>query len=142
MTYKERDRMAAELRAIADFVEQSGHKLPGHPYISTTLYLTLTESDYGKNEAGEYVSTLNEDGTKENIRKFLDAVGSCEKNYKDDRLTITKELGEGRATIQGNVDRSIACKRVIKGQKMVPAKLIDEVEYVCDENLSLLKLVS
>jgi len=148
MKYKERDRLVAELRELADFIEERGLMLPNtyhHPQIS----LYLTETDYVRNdETNEYESTLNETRTKQNLKRALDAFGTCDKEYTDKRIAIEKKFEcSGRTMIRATVDRSLACKRVVVGQKLeqavfVPAKMVDEVEWQCDEGLSLRALVS
>ncbi len=153
MQYREAAEYAAKLRELADFIEERGPMLPGSPYVTTSVTCYLTATDYVKDESGEYATVIREDDTKENIKKFLDAVGSCKKDYSDDKIVIEKEYKTpststyGRTMIKGSVDRSVACKKVVKGQKLVPATLIqarmeDEYEWVCDEGISLLKLVS
>lgn len=148
MRYATRDKYVAELRELADFLEQHGHKLPENTWYTTTMQISLTATDYEKNpESGEYESTINEEKTKHNLKKFLDAVGACEKDYREDSIKVWKNFAStGNTMIRGTVDRSIACKRVVTGKKLVPATLIqarieEEVEWVCDEGLSLLKLV-
>lgn len=147
MKFKDRDALVDKLRELADFIERNGHKLPNF-YFTTTAYISLTETDYARNpETGEYESTLNEEGTKKNLKRALYALGTCEKSYKDARLELVKYHKDGvTAMIRATADRSIACKRVVVGQKMqqasyVPAKMVDEVEWQCDEGLSLLSLV-
>ncbi len=140
MRYREVEETVKELREFADFLEKHGVELPDGLWISTTEYMTLTATDY---EDGE--SKINEAGTKENIRKFIDAVGECEKDYSDDRIVITKRYSTGNVMLKGEVDRNIMCKRVVVGQKVIPAteeRIIDEVEWVCAENVSLLRYVN
>jgi len=147
--YSTVDKQVAELRELANFIEKVGVALPDY-YLTTTLNLYLTATDYKRNEeSGEYETTINEIETKQNIKKFLDAVGSCEKDYRDDRLVITKPYtcNPTRNMITGTVDRSVACKKVVKGRKfikehLVPSRFEDEIEWVCDEGLSLRKLVA
>ena len=153
MTYKEAAEYAAKLRELADFIETNGVKLPSVS-ITTTATCWLTSTDYKRDEStGEYETLINEDETKQNIKKFLDAVGTCKKDYSDDKIVIEKEYKTpsehtyGRTMIKGTVDRSVACKKVITGQKLQPAqliqaKMVDEYEWQCDEGISLLKLVS
>ena len=146
MKYSEVTEKVAELREMADFLEQNGHKLP-YTWFSPTMNVSLTDTDYVRGENGEYETIINEDKTKQNIRKFLQAVGSCEKDYRDDRLRITRKFTyTDRDMIVGTVDRSIACKKVVTGKKfvkehLVPSKFEEEYEWKCDENISLLKLV-
>jgi len=147
MKYSEVERTVNELRELADFIEKNGVKMP-HMYLSNTVHVTLTDTNYGQDENGEWGSTINEDETKQNVKKFLDAVGSCEKDYRDDRLVITKNFTcSDRKMLIGTVDRSIACKKKVVGKKfikehLVPSRFEEEVEWVCDENLSLKKLVA
>jgi hypothetical protein len=148
MKYKERDRLVAELRELADFIEERGLMLP-NTYHSPEINLYLTDTDYVRNaETDSYESVLNEPKTKQNLKRTLDALGSCEKEYTDERIAIEKKFEcSGRVMIRATVDRSLACKRVVVGQKLeqakfVPAKLVDEVEWQCDEGLSLRALVS
>jgi hypothetical protein len=134
-------RNVGELRELADFLEAHGEELPDH-WITTTLYVTLTETAWADGE-----TTIDEAATKDNIARFLDAVGSCEKDYRDDRIKITKKYSNNKNDmVVGLVDRSIACKKVVTGQKFVqaqytPARMEEEYEWKCDENISLLKLV-
>ena len=147
MKYAENERNVNELRELADFLEQNGHKLPDY-WLNATLHVGLTETTYQANDEGEYETVIKEHETKVNIKKFLDAVGTCEKDYRDDRIRITKSYADGRRDmIVGTADRSVACKRVVKGKKfvkeqLIPSKFEEEVEWVCDEGLSLKKLVS
>lgn len=148
MKYKTRDRKVAQLRELADFIEEYGVKLPGYVSVGTQATCYLTDTDYVRDPAtNEYKSKLNETNTKENLRRFLAAVGSCEKEYTEDRIRVRKLYSFGGTMIEGTVDRSLACKRVVVGQKLEPAvfvqaKIVDEIEWQCDESLSLLKLVS
>ena len=152
MKYKEAVEYAAKLRELADFIETNGVKLPSVS-ITTTATCWLTSTDYRKNDEGEWETIINEDETKQNIKKFLDAVGTCKKDYNDDKIVIEKEYRSpsnhtyGRTMIKGTVDRSVACRKVKTGVKLQPAsfvqaKIVDEYEWVCDEGISLLKLVS
>ena len=148
MKYRERDRVVAELRELADFIESRGHMLPGYVSVSASAALYLSDTDYKRNpETGEYESTLNEEKTKQNLKRALVAFGSCEKEYREDRIEIRKKNSFDRVMLRGTVDRSVACKRVVVGQELQPAafvqaKLVDKVEWQCDEGISLLKLVS
>src|SRR4249919_1260242 len=142
--YKTVDMQVAELRELANLIERVGVRLPDY-YMTNTLNLYLTSTDYKRSEeSGEYETTINEIETKQNIKKFLDAVGSCEKDYRDDRLVISKPFtcNPARNMIVGTVDRSVACKRVVTGKKfvkehLVPSRFEEEIEWVCDEGLSL-----
>lgn len=146
--YSKVENTVAELRELADFIEKNGVKLPDY-WFTHTVSVSLTETDYIRDDAtGEYETIIKEHETKQNIKKFLEAVGSCEKDYRDDRIRIAKKYtSTGRDMIVGTADRSIACKKVVKGTKLIPATLIqarveEEVEWVCDEGLSLKKLVA
>jgi len=148
MKYSEVARHVRELRELADFLEAHGVALP-YAHVTTTVNVYLTETNYKRDEAtGEYEKTINEEGTKANLKKFLDAVGACEKDYRDDRIRIVKKYSDGEThMIVGSIDRSVACKKVVKGQKLQPAvftqaKIVDEYEWECDEGLSLKKLVA
>lgn len=137
MRYKDMQETVAKLREFADFLEKHGVELPDGLWVSTSEWMNLTATDY---EDGE--TKINEAGTKENIRKFIAAVGECEKDYRDDRIVITKNYSDGSMMLRGEVDRSIMCKRVVVGQKVVPAteeRVVDEIEWVCAENVSLLR---
>ena len=147
MKYSEVAQRVAELREMATFLEENGHKLP-YVWFSPTINVSLTDTDYvrtGNND--EYETIINEDKTKENIKKFLSAVGPCEKDYRDDRIRITRNFtASDRPMIVGSVDRSLACKKVVTGKKfvkehLVPSRFEEEYEWKCDENISLLKLV-
>lgn len=140
MKYKEVEETVKELREFADFLEKNGVKLPDGLWISTGEWMNLTATTYEDGEA-----KIDEAGTKENIRKFIEAVGECEKDYRDDRIVITKNFSNGHRMLRGEVDRSVLCKRVVVGQKVIPAteeKVVDEVEWVCAENVSLLRYVN
>jgi hypothetical protein len=145
MKYAAKSKKTQELREIANFVEQHGEKMPEYVGITTTVYISLTETNYVKIEGSdppEWETVIDEAGTKRNIKRFLDMVGNCEKEYADDRIRITKLNSFGDPMIVGTVDRAIACKRVVTGTKVVPEKMVEEYEYVCDEGLSLKKLVA
>lgn len=146
MKYKEAETYAADLHAIADWIGENGHKLPrGTPAKMSLVDCWLTASDYKQDEeTGEWGSVIDEDKTKDNLRRFLEGIGSCNKDYNDDRLIITKDFGSVR--IKGTVDRSLTCKKVVTGTKVVPSyyqkeRTVEEVEWVCDEGVSLLELV-
>lgn len=147
MTYKEKEEMARHLRELADFVEARGHLIPGSPYHTTTLNIGMTHTDYVRDpETNEYRPVIDEAKTKQNLKRTLAALGSCHKDYANDRLVLTKDYSDGSLMVRATADRSVACKRVVVGQKLVPAafvqaKMVDEVEWQCDEGLSLLKLV-
>lgn len=147
MTFKERDKLVARLRELADFVEARGHLIPGSPYHPTTLSVTMTHTDYVRDpETNEYGPVIDEAKTKQNLKRTLAALGTCSKDYREDRLVLTKKYSDGTEMVRAAADRSIACKRVVVGQKLQPAtliqaKMVDEVEWQCDEGLSLLKLV-
>ena len=147
MTFKERDRLVMKLRELADFVEARGHLIPGNPYHTTTLSVAMTHTDYVRDpETNEYAPVLDPEKTKQNLKRTLDALGSCHKDYANDRLVLTKQYSDGTEMVRATADRSVACKRVVVGQKLQPAtliqaKMVDEVEWQCDEGLSLLKLV-
>lgn len=144
--FKEVERDVAELRELADFLENNGVRLPDY-WLNNTLSIGLTETNYERGDDGEYETRIDTEGTKQNIKKFLDAVGSCEKDYTDDRIKITKKFrSSDRNMVIGTADRSIACKKVVKGKKfikeqLIPSRFEEEIEWVCDENISLLKLV-
>lgn len=147
MKYSDARDYAQQLRDLADFIEQHGVELPsGYPQVYMNCY--LTETDYIRDpETGEYESKLNEDKTKQNLKRFLSAVGPCEKDYAHDRIKIVKRNSLGNQMVIGSVERSLACKKVVTGTKLVPATLIqarieEEYEWQCDENVSLLKLVN
>ena len=148
MRYAEVDRIVNELTELRDFIKEHGVEMPDF-WMNNTLHVGLTETNYKRDEVtGEYETTIDELKTKQNIKKFLDAVGSCEKDYRDDRIRITKKFGDGdRDMIIGTVDRSVACKKVVTGKKfikeqLIPSKFEEEYEWKCDESLSLKKLVS
>lgn len=144
--YKQVQDDVAKLRELADFLEKNGVAMPDY-WLSHSTHISLTETNYGRGDNDEWETTIDEDGTKRNIKKFLDAVGPCEKDYREDRLQITTTYKhDGSRMFTGMVDRSIACKKVVKGKKfikehLVPSRFEEEVEWVCDENLSLKKLV-
>jgi hypothetical protein len=147
MRYKENARYVNELRELADFLEQHGVELPDY-WMSNTLHVPLTETEYvSSNTPGEYETKIKEYETKRNIKRFLSAVGSCEKDYREDRIRITKRYSDGnRDMVVGTADRSVACKRVVTGKKfvkeqLIPSKFEEEYEWVCDEGLSLKNLV-
>ena len=146
MKYRERDKLVTRLRELADFIEQRGLTLPGVHHIPT-IHLYLTATDYVKDpETGEWDSVLDEAKTKQNLKRALAALGSCEKDYQEDRIELRKRFSDGSVMVRATVDRSLACKRVVVGQKLqqavyTPSKLVDEVEWQCDEGLSLLELV-
>lgn len=145
MKYTTKTKRAQELREIANFVEQYGEKMPEYVGITTTVYVSLTEYDYVRVEGSDppqWDTILDEEKTKRNIKRFLDMVGNCEKEYKDDRIRITKLNSFGEPMIVGTVDRGIACKRVVTGTKVIPERIEEQYEYVCDEGLSLKKLVA
>lgn len=148
MKYSEVKETVGMLRELADFIEAYGVALPSFS-IDTRIRVYLSEYSYDKNpESGEWESKLNEDATKQNIKKLLEAIGSCEKDYQGDSLKITKKFPSfpNETMVYASVDRSVTCKKVVKGQKLQqayysPAKLVDEYEWVCDEDTSLLKMV-
>jgi len=140
MRYEDVKNTVTQLREMADFLEKNGVKLPDGLWVSVGEWMNLTDTTY---EDGE--TKINEEGTKENIRKFLEAVGECEKDYSDDRIVIIKRFSDGSSMLRGEVDRSVMCKRVVVGQKVIPAReeqTVDEVEWVCAENVSLLRYVN
>jgi hypothetical protein len=140
MKYADVQEHVSKLREMADFLEAHGHKMPGDVWISHYEYVNLTATTYDDGEA-----KIDEAGTKENIRKFLDAVGDCEKDYSDDQIVIIKKYSDGSVMFKGEVDRNIMCKRVVVGQKVIPAReaqTVDEVEWVCADNVSLLRYVN
>lgn len=148
MKYSEVNRLVAELRELADFIEAQGVRMPV-AYHTPTISWYLTENDYVKNpETNEYEAVLNEEKTKRELGRFLAAVGSCEKEYSDNRLQITKKFScSGRVMITGSVDRALTCRKVYTGKQvlkeatLIPARLEDEYEWECDERVSLLSLV-
>lgn len=147
--YSEVDKYVSELREMADFIEKNGVRMPDF-YMTNTLHISLTETTYDRDEiTGEYETKINEIETKQTIKKLLDCLdGHIDKDYRDDRLIITKKFSHGdRNMIVGTVDRSVACKRKVTGKKfikehLVPSRFEEEVEWVCDEGLSLKKLVA
>ena len=71
-------------------------------------------------------------------------MGACEKDYRDDRLVISRNFkcNDAARMLVGTVDRSVACKKVVKGKKfikeqLIPSRFEEEIEWVCDEGLSL-----
>jgi hypothetical protein len=149
-TYKECNEQAQTLREraaglleLAAFIETEGVRLPDLPYIDreALIYVWLTKSDSYKDEDGKWQSRMNESGTKANIRRFLEAVGTCEKDYRGDRLEIKKRFGN--VSLIGNVNREVACRKTeVKKVWVEPSKgyFREEVEWDCDTP-SLLALV-
>jgi hypothetical protein len=145
MAYKLREQ-AADLETMADWIESEGVKLEDLPWMPSarTFQVWLTDSRSFKDEHGNYQSELNKDATKANIRRFLRAVGSCDKQFENDKLRIRKVFGK-TVILEGAVDRSIACKKIVKEKKWVEAQVIqgyydEKVEWDC-ETPSLLALV-
>ena len=148
MTFAEARKLAEDIRKFADFVENRAPLLPYTTFdVSARCY--LTQSDYievGHNDDGstKWDTVINEAETKERMAKFLEAVGSCEKEYSDDSLKITKKFGDCK--VIGRVDRSLTCKRKVVGKRTEPAvnlpeREVDIVEWECDDAPSLLALV-
>jgi hypothetical protein len=147
MRYKDAREYAESLRLYADFIEQHGHTLGGSMYITANFAAYLTATDYLQDEeTGEWGTVLNEEKTKENIKKFLDAVGSCTKDWDNGNIKITKEFGTC-VTLSASVSREVTCKKVPTGEKKVipsyysPERVEEEFEWVC-EDVSLKKLVA
>lgn len=151
MKYAEAAELVDNLRAMADFIETDGVKLPQYGSHTFELRYYLTDSSYVKldelDELGnpKWETVINEAKTKAQVRDFVLALGSCDKKYEDTRLQITKNFGKG-ARIYGTVDRQITCKRVVTGTKVEPAvnlpeRVVEIVEWECDEAPSLLALV-
>ena len=150
MKYSEAAELAGNLRAMADFIESDGVKLPQWGSHTFELRYYLTDSSYvkdGVNEDGSdnYKTVIDEAKTKQAVRDFVLALGSCDKQYDSNRLNITKKFGKN-VQIYGTVDRQITCKRVVTGTKIEPAvnlpeRVVEVVEWECDEAPSLLALV-
>ena len=63
-------KQVAELRELADFIEQHGVSMPDY-YLNNTLNVYLTETNYEYNsKTGEGETTIDEQGTKQNIKKL------------------------------------------------------------------------
>jgi hypothetical protein len=151
MKYSEAASYAAELRKFADFIDANGVKLPSYGSKSLTMRYYLTVSNYEDtgdvdaegNKVWNHV--VDDVKTKERVREFVLALGSCEKEYRGNQLDITKTFGDN-VRIIGQTDRSVTCKKVVTGYKTEPAvnlpeRKVEIVEWECDEAPSLLALV-
>lgn len=114
---------ANALRAVADFYE--GHEeipLPG-----TSMQNSSCDLD-----------------NKHTYALVAKALGSFEKNYSDQFITISKNIGG--INLQFTAYRHVVCERVVVGTKTVPAQVIPErfveehdeeiVEWKCGSILS------
>lgn len=150
MKYAEAAKLANDLRAMADWLETDGVKLPQYGSHTFELRYYLTDSSYvedGVNEDGstKYNTVIDEAATKAKVRDFVLALGSCDKEYADTRLKITKSFGKN-VRILGTVDRQVTCRKVVTGTKIEPAvnlpeRVVEIVEWECDDAPSLLALV-
>lgn len=146
MKYSEVRTAARRLRELADFIEKRGVLLPTVS-VTTQHYSWLSSSDYVQVD-GQWESVLNEGNTRENVRRFIDAVGNCDKEYQSDRIRIVKNYSDGAPMLIGSVDRALTCKKVPTGKtikheaRIEPAREEPEYEWVCSDNMSLLKLVN
>ena len=151
MKYAEAAKLASDLRAMADWLESDGIKLPQYGSHTFEMRYYLTESDYV--ETGEldeegntkWETVIDEAKTKVKVRDFVLALGSCEKEYRDTRLLVAKKFGKN-VQILGTVDRQVTCRKVVTGTKIEPAvnlpeRVVEVVEWECDEAPSLLALV-
>lgn len=150
MKYAEAAELAGNLRAFADFIETHGAKLPKYGSRNISMRYYLTVSDYVENGVDEdgnkkWDTVVDEVKTKEATRDFVLALGSCEKEYEGSQLNITKKFGDN-IKIVGQTARQLTCKKVVTGTKVEPAvnlpeRVVEIVEWECDEAPSLLALV-
>lgn len=149
MTSDEARKLANDIRDFADFVEAKAAEMPYTSFdVSARCYITQT--DYvekpkaNPDDPTEWDTVVNEEETKERLAQFLNAVGSCEKEYNGDSLRITKKFGQ--AKVLGIVNREITCKRKVVGTKIEPAvsypeREVEVYEWECDDSPSLLAIV-
>lgn len=152
-TYKECERLAADIRQraadlelLAQFIETEGVKLPSLPWMSRNESHTvwLTESSSYRDVYGDWRSKVDEPATKQNVKKFLDVVGNCDKEYTDHSLVITKKIGS-TVSIKGTMDREAICKKIVKKREYVKhtsdGYWKEDVEWDC-ETPSLINFVN
>lgn len=125
-TYKECAEMAQNIREritdlekLAQFIEDHGVELPSLPWIDRreSFSVWLTETKSYRDDNGEWQTAINEEATKENVRKFLSAVGNSEKEYTNHSVTIRKSFGN--VTLVGLLDREVVCKKIVKSREYV-----------------------
>lgn len=134
MKYKEQEQLVADLRALADFYERpESIELP-KPYLTFTEYVNVydyTKPDY----------PLDYEASKAKLKRFVRALGSCEKNWGSSDLSVTKRIGKIRLNFL--VNREAVCTKKVVGTKKrpktayveIPNEYVEEevVEWVCDD---------
>lgn len=129
MKYKHQRELVEGLRALADFIEQ-------HPELPIT-YPSQTFTHWLYDESDGRTA-------KEQMATAARAMGNASKVYTGSYFDLRKKFGK-HITLEFTANRENICKRVVTGHKLVPAKLVpekmtparieEEVEWVCDEPL-------
>jgi hypothetical protein len=140
MKFKEQKELVRDLRDLADFYERPESIVLPKPHINP--HETIYEGKWGDDpDTGEYGFIHDHDAAKARLKRYIRAIGSCEKDWGSDSLRVVKKVGNIKLTYQ--IDRKVICEKKVVGKKKVPMRAyveipgkfdeIEEVEWVCED---------
>jgi hypothetical protein len=130
MKYKERDALVADLRELADLLEERGHKLPiEYPRVSLV---------------SRFYDSEGEPTPKTKMLKAAKNIGKADKRQSYDYELIRK-MKNGFVELRFETNRENVCTKRVVGTKQVekkiwvtiPNEFVDQevVEWDCSESL-------
>jgi hypothetical protein len=132
--YSEQRQVVEDLRALADFYEQPRSIALPRPTLYFGGYVGVGAK--WNSEAKEYEYDV--EGTQAEMAKMARALGTCEKDYNDYELKLTKKFGSAKIVVSAN--RNAVCERKLVGVETVEARFVKAhtkpiYEYDCKPSL-------
>ena len=72
--------------------------------------------------------------TREELATVARAYSRWEKGYNGDYMWLRVSFA-GSVHIDVNIHRSLVCRKVVTGSHEEPARVVEDVEWICDEPL-------
>lgn len=131
MTYKKRHELLTTLRELTELIEEHGLELPEATVVacSSTVARFNSKTYEDRTEAER----------KRDVQRIARALAPIEKKYLGETFLLKKKLTH--ITVSFNVSRDVVCRAVKTGKQKViegfysPSRIVDEVEWVCDDPL-------
>lgn len=116
--------MTKTTETLADSLRMLADHLDAHPTLVAAMRYALDSIDVFAGDQAEFAALTRElGGTLDNP-----VTKSADTNY----LEASREFGQITLTI--NVPKTQTCERVVVGQRTVPARVEDIVEWVCPDS--------
>ena len=113
MTFKERDELVADLRELANFLEQHGQKLPMELWYAKSFGARFYDSD----DVPPMVK----------MKRVAKVIGSAEKKHGDYDFELIKKMKHGHVQLRFETARKNVCKPRVVGTEKVQKRIFVDV---------------